>query len=141
MSTADEVRTALARAFTEVERWDLRVHFILMHPEDFDTIAADPSVVDMLCHSLQAPRPEWGGTLRANIWGASVVVTPRVSIGDPQILPDARYVSSIAGHWQRLFEEERTARLTEYQYQEEPEEPVYEQDSENPSVWDRLLQG
>jgi len=76
---------------SEVEKEDLPIAVLLVHPQDAEIIAEAETY--QACKPR--PRPEWDGELIGEVWNAKVIRTPRVDPGFPDALPKPNGVRGI----------------------------------------------
>jgi hypothetical protein len=71
-------------AMSAVEKEDLRVSALLIHPEDVKSLE---SCKDFQKYTTSYPRPEWEGKLIGEIWNTKVISTNRIERGAPDAIP------------------------------------------------------
>lgn len=84
---SDAIAVSLCGLFEAMEETDCRVGLLLLHPEDVRALARNPG--SGFVRSRRSARPEWGGRLVGDLWGACVIETDTVEQGGPLALPDS----------------------------------------------------
>jgi len=94
----------------DVEKEDLPIAVLLVHPEDAKFLTSNQSY--QACTEPQ-PRPEWEGNLIGRIWNAQVITTSKVDPGCPEALP-------VPGGLRGIMHSLNEARATVFKYEPPP---------------------
>jgi hypothetical protein len=102
--TLEELTNALA----DVEKEDLEIAVLLVHPSDLATLTEQ-----LAYRELPTPvqRPEWGGWYLGDIWGMAVVRTDSVNQGEPDVIPKAGGVRRLVLALEMARNEARQGRI------------------------------